>query len=192
LPSPGGGSRVADLGPDAATGWLLGARGMTAERARLLDHAHRRLAGGGGGWARRRDLAWLLLVRWAWRWRVALAPRAKRAFDLLGGLALISGASPVLGLIALAIKLEDGGPILFRQVRVGKHGRTFVILKFRSMVVNAEALKAKLLADNEMRDGILFKIKKDPRVTRVGRLIRKLSFDELPQLWHAVRAHRPL
>jgi len=165
---------------------------MTAERARLFRETHRRLAGGGVGWARRRDLAWLVLARWAWRLRVGLTPRAKRALDLVGALTILALVAPVLALIALAIKLEDRGPVLFRQMRVGKHGRPFVMLKFRSMVVNAEALKAQLLAQNEMRDGILFKIRKDPRVTRAGRILRKLSLDELPQLWNVVRGEMSL
>jgi lipopolysaccharide/colanic/teichoic acid biosynthesis glycosyltransferase len=165
---------------------------MTTERVRLLDRTHRRLAGGGVGWARRRDLAWLVLARWSWRLRVGVAPRAKRCLDILGALTILVAIAPLLLSIAIAIKLEDGGPILFRQVRVGKRGRTFIMLKFRSMVVNAEALKATLLAQNEMADGIIFKIKKDPRVTRVGRILRKLSFDELPQLWNVVRGDMSL
>ncbi|HEV8676640.1 MAG TPA: sugar transferase [Methylomirabilota bacterium] len=165
---------------------------MTAERVRLLHETHRRLAGGGVDWARRRDLATIAVARLTWRGRVALAPRLKRALDLVGGLVLIALAAPVLTAVALAIKLEDGGPILFRQVRVGKYGRHFIMYKFRSMVVNAEALKAQLMARNEMRDGILFKIKNDPRITRVGRLIRKLSLDELPQLFNVVRGDMSL
>jgi lipopolysaccharide/colanic/teichoic acid biosynthesis glycosyltransferase len=165
---------------------------MTAERARLLHQSYRRLAGGGVGWARRRELAGIALGRWGWRLRVSLAPRLKRALDLAGALALLVATGPVIALIALAIKWEDGGPVFFRQLRVGKHGRPFWIYKFRSMVPNAEALKAQLMAQNEMRDGILFKIKRDPRVTRVGRIIRKLSLDELPQLWNVVRGEMSL
>jgi lipopolysaccharide/colanic/teichoic acid biosynthesis glycosyltransferase len=107
-------------------------------------------------------------------------------------MALIVVTAPILLAVAVAIKLEDGGSIFFRQIRVGKDGRPFVIFKFRSMVRNAEALKAQLLAQNEMRDGILFKIRKDPRITRVGRLIRKLSLDELPQLFNVVRGEMSL
>ncbi len=165
---------------------------MTAERVRLLHETHRRLAGGGVGWARRRDLACVALERGAWRLRVALAPRLKRALDLGGALALLLATGLLLAVIALAIKLEDGGPVFFRQMRVGRHGRLFVMHKFRSMVPNAEALKTRLLAQNEMRDGILFKIRKDPRVTRVGRLLRKTSLDELPQLLNIVRGEMSL
>jgi lipopolysaccharide/colanic/teichoic acid biosynthesis glycosyltransferase len=165
---------------------------MTAERARLLRETHRRLTRGGIGWSRRRELARSGLGRWAWRLRVALAPRLKRAIDLGGASALLVATAPLFVLIALAIKLEDGGEVFYRQVRVGRHGRAFVMYKFRSMVPDAEALKPRLLAQNEMRDGILFKIRNDPRATRVGRLLRKTSLDELPQLLNVIRAEMTL
>jgi exopolysaccharide biosynthesis polyprenyl glycosylphosphotransferase len=98
------------------------------------------------------------------------------------GLLLIS---PVLGLIALAIKLHDGGPIIFRQTRVGRGGEPFTVLKFRSMVVDAEALKAQLMSRNEGK-GALFKMSRDPRVTPVGRILRSFSLDELPQLFNVL------
>jgi lipopolysaccharide/colanic/teichoic acid biosynthesis glycosyltransferase len=88
--------------------------------------------------------------------------------------------SPLFLFIGLAIKLEDGGPVLFKQVRVGRYGRQFKCLKFRTMVVDAEERKQKLLALNE-QDGPVFKIRNDPRITKVGRLLRKTSLDELPQ-----------
>jgi exopolysaccharide biosynthesis polyprenyl glycosylphosphotransferase len=165
---------------------------MSPQRARLLDDRHRRLAAGGLAWARRRELAARTARRLAWRWRVGLHDRLKRALDLVGAAALIVLCAPLLATIALAIKLEDGGPVLFRQKRVGRHARPFVMLKFRSMVPDAEARKAQLLALNEMPDGILFKIRRDPRVTRVGRIIRKLSLDELPQLFNVLRGEMSL
>ncbi|HZS31921.1 MAG TPA: sugar transferase [Methylomirabilota bacterium] len=165
---------------------------MSPQQVRLLDDRHRRLAGGGLEWARRRTIARLVLRRLLWRCRVQLSDRLKRALDVAGALALVLACAPLLVLIAVAIKLEDGGPVLFRQVRVGRHGRRFVMLKFRSMVPDAEARKADLLALNEMPDGILFKIRRDPRVTRVGRIIRKLSFDELPQLFNVLRGEMSL
>ncbi|MFR9775184.1 sugar transferase [Micromonospora sp. MS34] len=88
---------------------------------------------------------------------------------------------PVLAVLALAIKLDSRGPVLFRQVRVGQGGREFCVFKFRTMVVNADALLADLAARNQT-DGLMFKMRDDPRVTRVGRLLRKWSLDELPQL----------
>ncbi|SCL18372.1 Undecaprenyl-phosphate galactose phosphotransferase, WbaP/exopolysaccharide biosynthesis polyprenyl glycosylphosphotransferase [Micromonospora nigra] len=90
-------------------------------------------------------------------------------------------ALPVLIVIALAVKLDSRGPVLFRQTRVGQGGREFGVFKFRTMVVNADALLAELTARNET-DGLMFKMRDDPRVTRVGRLLRKWSLDELPQL----------
>ena len=107
---------------------------------------------------------------------MALGGRVNRAADVVvGGLGLAL-ASPVLALAAAAIKLEDGGPVLYRQRRVGQHGREFELLKLRTMVVGAERLGSGL-AVNEG----------DPRITRVGRVLRRLSLDELPQLWNVVR-----
>jgi exopolysaccharide biosynthesis polyprenyl glycosylphosphotransferase len=110
----------------------------------------------------------------------------KRMLDLLcASLALIV-LSPLLLGVAFAIRFESKGPILFKQVRVGLHGAHFDFLKFRSMVVNADDLKDTLLKQNEM-SGPVFKMKNDPRITRVGRFIRKYSIDELPQLINILR-----
>ncbi|PYM53774.1 MAG: glycosyl transferase [Candidatus Rokuibacteriota bacterium] len=166
--------------------------GVTAERARLLQEIHGRPGGGGLDLARHRNLFRLAVSRLAWRLRADSAPWLKRALDLVGAGLLLIVTAPLLGLVALAIKLEDGGPILFRQVRVGKDGRHFLMYKYRSMVPNAEALKAKLMERNEMRDGVLFKIRNDPRVTRVGRICRRLSLDELPQLLNVLRGDMSL
>ena len=116
----------------------------------------------------------------------------KRTMDLtltLLGLAVIW---PLLLLVAIAVKLDSRGPVLFRQTRAGVGGRSFRILKFRTMVADAEAQKAKLAHLNEYADGKLFKIKNDPRITRVGRFLRKTSLDELPQLWNVVRGEMSL
>ncbi|MCC6496408.1 MAG: sugar transferase, partial [Propionibacteriaceae bacterium] len=115
----------------------------------------------------------------------------KRTFDVLGSSVLLLLAAPVMGLVALAIKLEDGGPVLFRQPRVGRKGEIFDCLKFRSMVVDAEARLAELAAANE-GSGPLFKLTHDPRITKVGRFIRRFSLDELPQLWNALRGDMSL
>ena len=99
-----------------------------------------------------------------------------RAADVaLAGSALVL-ASPVLAVAALAIRLEDGGPVLYRQTRVGRDGADFKLLKLRTMVVGAETMGAGLAVNHG-----------DPRITRAGRLLRKLSLDELPQLWNVVR-----
>jgi exopolysaccharide biosynthesis polyprenyl glycosylphosphotransferase len=100
-------------------------------------------------------------------------------------------ALPLLIVIAIAIKLDSKGPVIFRQVRVGRGGHEFGVYKFRTMVVNADEMLAKLAAANE-HDGLLFKMRKDPRVTRVGRILRKYSLDELPQLINVLVGHMSL
>jgi len=115
----------------------------------------------------------------------------KRAFDLAGALVCTLAALPVLAAIAVAIKLDGRGPILFRQTRVGREGRAFRIYKFRTMVPDAEARKAGLRPHNDASDG-LFKMEDDPRVTRVGRFLRRTSLDELPQLFNVLRGDMSL
>jgi hypothetical protein len=112
----------------------------------------------------------------------------KRAFDFVLGLAALIVASPLLVLAALMIVLEDGGPVIFRQQRAGENGRLFEMLKFRTMVRNAEQLQSQV----EKRDAdgnVIYKSKDDPRVTRVGRFLRRFSLDELPQFINVVRGH---
>ncbi|MFT4109075.1 sugar transferase [Propionicimonas sp.] len=115
----------------------------------------------------------------------------KRAWDVVGSALILLLIAPVMGLVALAIKLEDGGPVMFRQRRVGLKGEEFDCLKFRSMCTDAEARLAALMAQNE-GSGPLFKMTHDPRITRVGRFIRRFSLDELPQLWNALRGDMSL
>lgn len=117
---------------------------------------------------------------------------AKRALDLCVSAALLLLLAPLGALIALVIALDDGGPILYFQMRVGKHGRLFRFYKFRSMVRNADALKSRLSARNEAGGGPIFKMARDPRVTRVGRMLRKYSLDELPQLLNVLCGHMSL
>jgi exopolysaccharide biosynthesis polyprenyl glycosylphosphotransferase len=115
----------------------------------------------------------------------------KRAFDLTGSLTALVFLSPVLLVTAIAIKVDSPGPVFFRQRRVGLRGRDFEMVKLRSMVTTAEQRKAELQALNEGAQG-LFKIPDDPRVTRVGRIIRRWQIDELPQLWNVVRGQMSL
>ncbi|HXX68748.1 MAG TPA: sugar transferase [Polyangiaceae bacterium] len=110
----------------------------------------------------------------------------KRLFDIGASASALALLSPLMLVVAVLIKVTSRGPVLFRQTRVGRHGRPFHMLKFRSMVANAEELKAKLMAKNEQA-GPVFKIARDPRVTAVGRFIRKYSIDELPQLVNVLR-----
>jgi exopolysaccharide biosynthesis polyprenyl glycosylphosphotransferase len=115
----------------------------------------------------------------------------KRAFDLLGASLGLLAVMPLLVVITIAIKLDSRGPVFFRQLRVGQHGKRFHVLKFRTMVPEAEALKDSLRDRNEAQDG-LFKIADDPRVTRVGRFLRKTALDELPQLINIIRGQMSL
>ena len=117
---------------------------------------------------------------------------AKRAFDILGSLALILLSAPIMAAVALAIKLDDGGPVLFRQVRVGRKGSRFACLKFRSMVPDAEQLRARLESDNDPDRGPMFKLERDPRITRVGHLLRRFSLDEFPQFFNVLRGEMSL
>ncbi len=115
----------------------------------------------------------------------------KRTFDLLGASLILLAVAPVMAVIALAIRLDSRGPIFFFQTRVGRDGEHFDILKFRSMVPDAEARKQTLRKHNEVSGG-LFKITDDPRITRVGRLLRRTSLDELPQLINVVKGEMSL
>ena len=110
------------------------------------------------------------------------AKLAKRIIDIVGSTVLLFALSPLFVAIAALIKLESTGPVFFKQIRVGKWGRTFGMYKFRSMYEDAERRREALQARNEMPGGILFKIRRDPRITRIGRFTRRHSIDELPQL----------
>ena len=108
----------------------------------------------------------------------------KRCFDFCFAFSLIMLLLPVYIVIAILIKLDSPGRIFFCQNRIGLHNRPFKVWKFRTMVANADKLQAKLEANNEIKDGVLFKMKDDPRITRVGRILRRYSLDELPQLFN--------
>ena len=110
----------------------------------------------------------------------------KRLLDIVVSATALILLAPVFLLIAAAVRLESPGPVLFKQTRVGRWGQLFTMWKFRSMYADAEARKAALMARNEMAGGVTFKMKDDPRITRVGRIIRKTSLDELPQLWNVL------
>ncbi|WP_445297961.1 sugar transferase [Geobacillus sp. FSL W8-1251] len=117
---------------------------------------------------------------------------AKRIMDICGALIGLICLSWLFLIVALLIKLEDPkGPVFFRQVRVGKNGKEFYMYKFRSMVTNAEELLESLLHLNEVT-GAMFKMKEDPRVTKIGKFIRKTSIDELPQLWNVLKGEMSL
>lgn len=115
----------------------------------------------------------------------------KRLIDIVCSFLGVLVLSPLFIIIAIIIKTTSKGPVFFSQKRVGKNGKEFNMYKFRSMVVNAEELKEKLAAQNEM-SGPMFKMKDDPRVTKVGKFIRKTSIDELPQLWNVLKGDMSL
>ena len=115
----------------------------------------------------------------------------KRLFDLLGALVALLLLTPLLGAVALLVKFTSHGPVFFRQERVGRDGRSFELLKFRSMVADAEARKADLAEHNQAAAGF-FKIADDPRITRIGRVLRRTNLDELPQLLNVLRGEMSL
>lgn len=132
------------------------------------------------------------LKRASWVGVVQGSYLVKRLLDVLVSGVLLVILLPFFLLLALMIRLESPGPILFRQTRVGRWGELFTMWKFRSMYADAEARKAELLKQNEMQGGVIFKMRDDPRVTRIGRIIRKTSIDELPQLWNVLKGDMSL
>ena len=121
-----------------------------------------------------------------WHMTIRCSAFFKRFMDIVLSLLAVVLGAPVFLITALLVKVTSPGPIIFSQVRVGKYGRHFKFYKFRSMYVDAEARKAELLKHNESGDGVIFKMKYDPRITPVGRFIRKFSIDELPQLFNVI------
>jgi exopolysaccharide biosynthesis polyprenyl glycosylphosphotransferase len=115
----------------------------------------------------------------------------KRLIDVAASAVSLVALLPLLAVLAIAIKLDSRGPIIFRQTRSGKDGHEFEFLKFRTMVPDAEALKTALESQNEA-DGPIFKMRSDPRLTRVGRILRQTSLDELPQIWNVLRGEMSL
>ncbi len=116
----------------------------------------------------------------------------KRMFDFLVSFALLIAGLPLYCLLAVAIKLDSPGPVFYRQKRAGLKGKPFKVYKFRSMVKDADKFKDQLLEKNEVQDGVIFKMKKDPRITRIGRFLRRYSLDELPQLFNVLKGDMSL
>lgn len=121
-----------------------------------------------------------------------VTPLIKRVFDITVVSIVMLLLCPLFLIVVLIIRLDSPGPILFSQLRVGRHGKTFKMWKFRSMYIDAEKRKAELMKQNQMQGGVLFKMKDDPRVTRVGKFIRKFSIDELPQFQNVFWGHMSL
>lgn len=125
-------------------------------------------------------------------WLAEGSATLKRAFDIVVSFILLVLLSPLFLLIAVLVKLEDGGPVFFAQTRVGRYGREFKMFKVRSMCLDAEQRLKDLLALNHHKEGVTFKLKDDPRITRVGRWLRKFSLDELPQLYNVLLGNMSL
>jgi len=130
--------------------------------------------------------------RLRWRLIINIAHGLKRFLDLVGGAVALVIFSPIFLFTALAIKLNDGGPILYKQIRVGENGKLFKIWKFRSMVMNADKIKDDIIGQNQHQDGVTFKMKDDPRITKPGKWIRKLSIDEFPQFVNVLKGDMSL
>ena len=127
-----------------------------------------------------------------WETTILFSYGLKRLLDIVISLAAILLLLPVFTVTAVAIWLENPGPVIYVQTRVGRNGRHFRFFEFRSMVMNADRIKSQLVSMNESKAGVIFKIKKDPRITKVGRVIRKLSVDELPQLYNVLKGDMSL
>jgi len=152
---------------------------------------YRKYARGGVRMAGLRARSYFFFKKYSWIVVVESAYFVKRLFDILVSAILMVVLAPLFLVTALAIVVENPGPIFYSQVRVGKWGRPFTMAKFRSMVVGADKMKDELL-DQDESGGVIFKMKRDPRVTRVGCIIRKLSIDELPQLWNVFKGDMSL
>jgi len=157
----------------------------------LIEQLYRRYAKGGARFARLRGTAYFYFKKYSWIWVTESAYFVKRLLDVLVSALMLVFLSPVFLVTALAIKLDNPGPVFFKQTRVGKWGRLFTMYKFRSMIVGADKMKEQLL-DQDESGGVTFKMKHDPRITRTGRIIRKLSLDELPQLWNVLKGDMSL
>lgn len=136
-----------------------------------------------GRWRANVHVLWRRMV---WRNFVSSAQTAKRLLDIVLSFVALVLLSPVFLLIAILIKLEDRGPVFFAQTRVGKDGHEFKMYKFRSMCLNAEAKLAELLKSNQHSQGVTFKMKHDPRLTRIGKYLRMFSLDEFPQFYNVL------
>ncbi len=123
----------------------------------------------------------MMIKRFLWRMAFGSAEGLKRLLDITGSVCALIGFSPIFLITAVAIFIEDRGPVFFKQIRIGQSGRTFYIWKFRSMILDADKKKDEVLALNQHEQGVTFKAKNDPRITKVGAFIRRTSLDELPQ-----------
>jgi len=160
-------------------------------RKALVDELYRDYGGGRLSGRRLRSVR-IGLKKFSWLAVVSGTTFLKRVMDIVVAAIVLLVLAPVFMAVALAVWLEDGGAPLFWQSRIGQWGRPFPFPKFRSMVKDAEERKKQLLAANQHGEGVTFKLKRDPRITKTGAFIRKLSIDELPQLWCVLRGDMSL
>ena len=157
----------------------------------LLEQLYRKFARGGTLIARIRGTAYFFFKKYSWIAVTESTYFIKRLLDVCVSAVMLVVLSPIFLVTALAIKIDSPGPAFYKQTRVGKWGRLFTMYKFRSMILGADKMKQQLLDQNEL-GGVIFKMKRDPRITRVGRIVRKLSIDELPQLWNVLKGDMSL
>lgn len=141
---------------------------------------------------KKRSRALMRLKISIWEWTVAFAKLLKGSLDFFGALILLILLSPVFIVTGLLIYITDPGDIFYVAHRIGLNGKAFGFIKFRSMYKNADKMKDKLLEQNESADGVIFKMKNDPRVTKIGKIIRRFSIDELPQLINVLKGDMSL
>lgn len=149
-------------------------------RAEALDSIHKELMSRSG---RREDIVLRMKL---WRITVRMSYFLKRFIDIAVSFCALVCLAPFFLILGLLIKATSSGPIIFTQTRVGRFGRHFKFYKFRTMYTGAERAKQELLSQNQSADGVIFKMKNDPRITRLGRILRKTSIDELPQLFNVL------
>jgi len=158
-----------------------------ASRRKLMEELQRRYSSGP-----RAKQFHFLRKKYAWLAVVHGARLVKRSMDIAAVLILLTILSPLLATAALLVKLTDFGPVFFNQIRIGRYGREFTAYKFRSMVVDADKLVESVVEMSHHENSLSYKVKKDPRVTWIGKIIRKSSIDELPQLWNVLKGDMSL
>jgi len=163
----------------------------TPSESKMIEQLYKRYAKGGTRIARIRGTAYFYFKKYSWIVVTEFSYFIKRLFDVCVSIIMLILLFPIFLITFLAIKIEDPGPAFYKQTRVGKWGKLFTMYKFRSMVMGADKMKDQLLNQNEA-GGVIFKMKHDPRITRVGRIVRKLSIDELPQLWNVLNGDMSL
>jgi len=179
------GNNKADSNPGEGPGRVLPGQHDSGPDLDLVEQLYNKYARGGTRMAGFRTSAYLLFKRYSWVVVMRSIYLVKRILDIAVSSTLLAVLTPLFLVTALIIKLDSPGPVMYNQVRVGKWGRLFRMYKFRSMVVDADQQKEDLLNQDES-GGVIFKIKRDPRITRAGGIIRRFSIDELPQLYNVL------